>query len=61
MEVHFDLSMFTTVAAALFGWGRQIFEMLYFDFFGYSLNGWAILIGVAILLMVVNFVARLFQ
>lgn len=59
--VHFDLSMFTTMAAQLFSWGKQIFEMLNFDFVGYTLNGWVILVGVAVVLMVVNFVARILQ
>ncbi len=61
MEVHFDLSMFTIMASYLFGLGKQIFEMLNFDFVGYTLNGWVILIGVAIVLMVVNFIARILQ
>jgi len=37
------------------------FEMLNFDFFGYTLNGWAIMIGLAIVLMVAKFVARVLQ
>lgn len=61
MKVHFDLSMFTTIASDLFRLGKQIFEMLNFDFVGYTLNGWVILIGVAIVLMVVNFIARILQ
>lgn len=57
-EIHFDLSSFVDICTWLFGIGKSIFEMLNFDFFGYTLNGWAILIGVAIVLMVVNFIAR---
>lgn len=61
MEVHFDLSNFTSIAAYLFSLGKTVFEMLNFDFFGYSLNGWVILIGCAIVFMVVNFIARILQ
>ena len=57
-EIHFDLSSFVTICTSLFSIGKGIFEMLNFDFFGYTLNGWAILIGTAIVLIVVNFIAR---
>ena len=60
-HVHFDLSMFTYLSAWLFETGKYIFEMFNFDFLGYSLNGWSILIGVAIVFMVVNFIARILQ
>lgn len=61
MEIHFDLSNFFSFCSDMFGFGKQIFEMLNFDFLGYSLNGWSILIGIAIFFMVVNFVARILQ
>lgn len=61
VKIHFDLSSFSVISAWLFEVGKYIFELLQFDFFGYTLNGWAILIGVAIVLMVVNFIARILQ
>lgn len=61
MGIHFDLSNFTHIASYLFGLGKDIFEMLNFDFLGYSLNGWTILIGLAIVFMVVKFIARILQ
>ncbi len=60
-EIHLDLSLFSTVCGFLFSTGKQIFEMLNFDFLGYTLNGWAIMIGLAIVFMVVNFIARILQ
>lgn len=57
-EIHFDLSSFVIICTSLFGIGKSIFEMLNFDFYGYTLNGWVILVGVAVFLMVINFIAR---
>lgn len=60
-KVHFDLSDFAAVCAWLFETGKNVFEMLNFDFFGYTLNGWVILIGVAIFLLVIKFLARILE
>lgn len=57
-EIHFDLSSFVTICTSFFGIGKSIFEMLNFDFYGYTLNGWVILVGTAVFLMVINFIAR---
>lgn len=61
VKIHFDLSFFPMVCGWLFETGKYIFEMLNFDFLGYTFNGWAILIGLAIVFMVVNFIARILQ
>lgn len=61
IRIHFDLSLFPLICGWLFDTGKRIFEMFNFDFLGYTLNGWAIMIGVAIVLMVVNFIARILQ
>lgn len=60
-EIHFDLTFFPVFAAWLFDTGKSIFEMFQFDFFEYTLNGWSILIGVAIFSMVVYFLGRILQ
>lgn len=61
MKVHFDLSFFPTVAAWLFSMGQYVFELFQFDFFGYTLNGWAILIGFAIFSIICYFIGRILQ
>ena len=61
VRIHFDLTMFPLFCAWLFETGKRIFEMLNFDFLGYTLNGWSLMIGLAIVFMVVKFIARILQ
>lgn len=57
----FDLSKFTEIGAFLFSSAKSLYESLIFDFGDFTLNGWAILIGIAIFLLVVKLIARLFE
>ncbi len=59
--VHFDMSNFVTICTWLFNTGKTVFEMLNFVFFGYTLNGWVILIGVAVVFLVIRFFARILE
>ena len=59
--VHFDMSNFVTICTWLFNTGKTVFDMLNFDFFGYTLNGWVILIGVAVVFLVIRFFARILE
>ena len=60
-KVHFDLSFFPTVAAWLFSMGQYVFEMLQFHFLGYTLNGWTILIGLAVFSIICYFIRRILE
>lgn len=60
-KVHFDMSNFVNICALIFNTGKIVFEMLNFDFFGYTLNGWLILIGVSVVFLVIRFLARILE
>lgn len=55
----FDLSIFPTVGKWLFDTAVNIFKLLEFDFGDFTLNGWIILIGVAVCFIVFWLVGRL--
>ena len=57
----FDLSFFPSVGKWLFDTGVSVYKLLEFDFGEFTLNGWNILLGVAILFMVVWFLGRIFE
>lgn len=60
-KIHFDLSMFPAFAAWLFSVGHYVFELLEFDFLGYTLNGWTILIGLAVFSIILHFIGRILE
>ena len=55
----FDVSKFSEIGAWLFQTGKSIFESFNFNFGDFTLNGWAILIGVAIFCIVCFIIRRL--
>lgn len=57
----FDLSKFAEIGLFLFSSAKALYQSLNFNFGDFTLNGWSILLGCAILFIVVNFVARLFD
>ena len=57
----FDLSKFAEIGAFLFSSAKSLYQSLIFDFGDFTLNGWAILLGIAIFFIVINFLARLFE
>lgn len=56
-----DLSLFPTIGKWLFDTGVKIYKLLEFDFGDFTLNGWAILLGVAICCIVFWFLGRIFE
>lgn len=49
------------IAAALFGSALSVFQNFNVSFGDVTINGWSLLIGGAIVLIVVNLVARIFE
>lgn len=54
----FDLSIFPTVGKFLIDTAVKIYQSLNFNFGGYTLNGWVILLGIAILCIIIGLIAR---
>lgn len=50
-----------TIAIALFSWARSIFESFNVCFGDVTINGWLLLIGGAVTLIVFWFIARIFE
>ncbi len=59
--MEFDLSKFAEIGLFLFTSAKALYQSLNFNFGGFTLNGWAVLLGCAIVMVVVKFVARLFD
>lgn len=59
--MHFDLSEFTTVGKWLFDTGINFFKSFEFDFVGYTVNGFALIIGFAIVCIVGWFLGKIFD
>lgn len=59
--MEFDVSNFVEIGQFLFSSAVQLYRSLNFNFGDFTLNGWAIMLGSVIVIMVVRFVARLFQ
>lgn len=59
--MHFDLSAFTTIGKWLLDTGKSFFEMFEFDFIGYTVNAWALIIGLAIVGIVGWFLGKIFD
>lgn len=57
----FDVSKFAEIGAFLFSSVKSLYQMLNFNFGNFTLNGWALLLGCAVFIMVVKFIARLFD
>lgn len=50
-----------TIAFSLFSWGRQVFEAFTVSFGDITINGWFLLFGGAVVMLVVYFLGRIFQ
>lgn len=50
-----------TIAIALFTWARSIFEGFTVSFGDVTINGWLLLIGGAVTMLVIRFLARIFE
>ena len=50
-----------TIAIALFSWARSVFEEFTVSFGDITINGWLLLIGGAVTLLVFWFIARIFE
>lgn len=57
----FDLSLFPTIGKLILDTGVSIYKSLEFDFGDFSVNGWNLLLGAAILGMVLWFLGRIFE
>lgn len=56
-----DLSLFPIIGKWIFDTGVKIYKSLEFDFGDFTLNGWAILLGIAIVCIVFWLVGRIFE
>ena len=56
-----DVMNLGTIAIALFSWARSIFEGFNVSFGDVTINGWLLLIGGAVTLLVFWFLARIFE
>ena len=61
MNFEFDLSHFVEIGRFLFDSAVQLYKSLNFNFGDFTVNGWALMLGSVIVIMVVRFVARLFE
>lgn len=59
--MEFDVSEFTDFGSWLFATGKQVFESMNFNFGEYTINGFLILLGCAILVLVGIVVARILR
>ncbi len=57
----FDLSQFATVGKWLFDTAKTVFYSFEFNFGDFTLNGWVLLIGVCIVLIVAWFLGKIFD
>ena len=49
------------IAGSIFGWGKAVFDSFTVTFGDLTINGWLLLIGGAVALLVVDFLAKIFQ
>ena len=49
------------IAGNLFGWGKAVFDSFTVTFGDLTINGWLLLIGGAVVMLVVDFLVRIFQ
>lgn len=59
--MYFDLSKFAEIGLFLFNSAKALYMSLNFDFGDFTVNGWALMLGLAIFFIVIKFVARLFD
>lgn len=59
--MEFDVSEFSDFGAWLFATGKQVFESMNFNFGDFTLNGFLMLIGCAIVILVGLAVARILR
>lgn len=59
--MNIDVSLFKDIGAFLFNTAIGIYEALNFDFGGFTVNGWVLLVGVAVVFIVIWFLARIFE
>lgn len=57
----FDLSLFPQIGKFLFDTGVAIYESLEFDFGGFTVNGWWLIIGIAITCIVIWLIGRILE
>lgn len=57
----FDLSIFPIIGKWLFDTGIKIFKLLEFNFGDFTINGWVILLGVAVFCIIVWFIGRVLE
>ncbi len=57
--MNFDLSLFPEIGKFLFDTGVKIYKSLNFNFGDFTLNGWVILLGVAVFCIIVWLLGRL--
>lgn len=50
-----------TIATSLFDWGKSVFENFNVSFGDVSINGWLLLIGGAVVILVADFLGKIFQ
>ena len=49
------------IAGNIFGWGMAVFDSFTVTFGDVTINGWLLLIGGAVVMLVVDFLGRIFQ
>lgn len=49
------------IAGNIFGWGKAAFDSFSVTFGDLTINGWLLLIGGAVVMLVVDFLGRIFQ
>lgn len=56
-----DLSLFPEIGKFLFDVGVRLYKSLEFDFGNFTVNGWWLLIGIAIVFMILWLVGRIME
>lgn len=59
--MEFDVSNFVEIGRFLFSSAVELYQSLNFNFGDFTLNGWVIMLGSVIVIMVAKFIARLFE
>lgn len=49
------------IASNIFSWGKAVFDSFTVSFGDVTINGWLLLIGGAVTLLVIDFLGRIFQ
>lgn len=57
----FDLSFFPKVGKMIFDFGVKVYTMLDFNFGDFTINGWVLLVSIAIFCVVVWLVRRILE